>query len=300
MKKITYRHLKKDELLTASRLFQRSYNHLRRKNSRSTFDEKITQVSPFLNHKYDTDKGGFWGAFDGEKMIGFGHATLRGKQWYLANLFVSPRSQVRGVGSELLKRCMRYGKGKADSYSLSTFSYNEVSLALYSAFGIMPLFPIFVMQRKIDKSFKVRPAGLKGVEDKSSKSVLRINRLEKRIRGYSRLIDLRFYAGNAQVKILNFYKGSRWVGYSVVIRNSHIMPAGSPYPKYLPDIITESVRECIRSKTKEIEINIGAINRDLFQRLKSHGFKISEMVVFLSTKPYSDLSRYVPANLAMY
>jgi len=300
MKKITYRNLKQDELLEASRLFQRSFNNLRRKNNRPTFDEKITQVSPFLTHKYETDGDGYWGAFDNGKMIGFGHAIMRGKQWYLANLFVAPRSQVKGVGSGLLKRCLRYGKGKADSYSLCTFSYNEVSLALYSSFGIMPIYPIFVMYRKIDRKFKVRPTGLKVEADNSDKSILRINRLEKKIRGYSRLVDLRFYARNPHVKVLNFYKNSRWVGYSAVIRNSHIMPAGSPYPKYLPDILTESIRECIRSKGKEIEINIGANNRLLFERLKSHGFKIFEMTVFLSTKPYSDLSRYAPASLAMY
>jgi len=300
MAKIIYRQLKRDELLEASRLFQRSFNHLRRKNNRPTYDDKITEVSPFILHTFKTDREGYWGAFDGEKMIGFGHAGMRGKQWYLANLFVAPKSQVRGVGSELLKRCMRYGKGKADSYSLCTFSYNEVSLALYSSFGIMPIHPIFVMYRKIDKNFRVRPTGLRMVEDKSNKSILRINRLEKKIRGYSHLIDLRFYARSSHVKILNFYKDSRWVGYSAVIRNSHIMPAGSPYQKYLPDILTDSVRECIRSKGKEIEINIGANNRASFQRLKSHGFKIFEMVVFLSTKPYSDLSRYAPANLAMY
>lgn len=300
MARITYRHLKRDELLTASRLFQRSFNHLRRKNKRPTFDEKITEVSPFFMHKYETDRDGYWGAFDGGKMIGFGHAVMRGKQWYLANLFVAPRSQVKGVGNQLLKRCMRYGKGKADSYSLCTFSYNEVSLALYSSFGITPTYPIYVMYRKINKNLRVRSTGLRVMEDNSNKSILRINRLEKKIRGYSRLIDLRYYARSPQAKILNFYKDSRWVGYSVVINSSRIMPAGSPYRKYLPDILTESIRECIRSKGKEIEINIGANNLALFQRLKSHGFKIFEMDVFLSTKPYSDLSRYVPASLAIY
>jgi GNAT superfamily N-acetyltransferase len=300
MAKISYRHLRRDELLEASRLFQRSFNHLRHKNNRSTFDEKIAEVSPFFHHIYDTDNKGFYAAFEGDKMIGFGFPLMRGKQWYLADLFIAPGSQARGVGRELLKRCMRYGKGKADSYSLCTFSYNEVSLALYSSFGIMPTHPIYVMHRKIDKNLRVRSAGLKVVEDNSNKSILRINRLEKKIRGYSRLTDLRYYARSPHIKILNFYANSRWVGYSVVIRNSHIMPAGSPYPKYLPDILTESVRECIRSKGKEIEINIGANNQALFQRLKSHGFKIFEMVVFLSTKPYSDLTRYAPANLAMY
>ena len=165
---------------------------------------------------------------------------------------------------------------------------------------MMPIHPIFLMHRKIDKHFKIRPTGLKIVEDNSDKSILRINRLEKEIRGYSHLIDLRYYSQSPDVKFLNFYDNSRWIGYSVVIKNSYIMPAGSPYPKYLPDILTESVRECIKSKGKEININIGANNRIVFQRLKSHGFRMSEMVVFLSTRPYSDLTRYVPGNLAMY
>ena len=199
-----------------------------------------------------------------------------------------------------VKRCMNYGKGRADSYSLCTFSYNEVSLALYSSFGIMPIRPIFIMHRKINKNFRVRRTGLVVKEDNSDKSILRINKLEKKIRGYSRLTDLRFFAKCDDYRIFQFYKNSRWVGYSVLLKYSRIMPAGSPFPKYLPDIVTESVRQSILSKGKEIEINIGAENSALFQRLKSHGFRIHEMTVFMSTKSYSDLSRYVPASLAMY
>jgi ribosomal protein S18 acetylase RimI-like enzyme len=300
MTEVTYRLIRRDELLSARKLLQRSFNHLMKKNNRPTDDRKITAASPFYHHIYSTDSRGFWGAFKNGKLIGFGHALLRGKQWYLANLFIDPGRQAEGIGRELLKRCLKYGRGRVESYSLCTFSHNEAALALYSSFGLMPVYPIFAMNKEIGKNFRIRSTGLKVLEDKSEKSILRINRLEKKIRGYSHLVDLRYFARNGDYRIFQFYKDSRWVGYSVVFKNALMAPAGSPYRKYLSDIITETVRQCARSGSKEVGLCFGAGNGDLFERLKKHGFKIVEMVVFLSTKPYSDLSRYVPADLGLY
>ncbi len=300
MAKITYKRPRQEELLTAMKLIRNSYNDLQKKTNRPTYDKKITEVPPSFLHLYDSDFKGCWAAYNGKRMVGFGLALMRGKQWYLADLFVDPKSQVKGIGRELLKRCMKYGAGKADSYSLCTFPYNETALALYSSSNIMPLYPILVMEKKIKKTYRVRPTGLKAIEEASNKSILRINRLEKKIRGYPRLADLRFYAKSPDCKILNFYNKSRWVGFSIIINNYFIGPAGSPYPKYIPDILSESIRQAVLSKSKKIIINIGGTNSAAFQRLKSHGFRIFEMSVLLSTKAYSDLSRYLPADLSLY
>jgi ribosomal protein S18 acetylase RimI-like enzyme len=300
MAKITYRRVRRDELLNAGKLIRRSFNHLRKKNNRLIHKTVFNEIPPLYEHLFKTDREGFYGAYEGARMIGFGLSIMRGRQWYLTDLFVAPGSQVKGVGRELLKKCIRYGKNRADSYALCTFSYNEVALALYSSLGMMPLYPIFAMNREVDKKLKIRPTVLKVVEDKSSQSILKINRLEKVIRGYSRLADLRFFARNKDYRIYQFYNGARWVGYSVVHKNALIGPAGSPYSKHIPDIVSESIRKSLEAGSKEVGVCIGANNGPLFDRLKSYAFRIEEMVVFLSSKPYSDLLRYVPADLGLY
>ena len=300
MPKFIIRHPEKEELLDAIKLIYRSANDLRLKSGRKPWDSAITEVPPIFYHMLEHDRGGHWAAYSEQKMIGYGSALMRGKQWYLAYLFVDPRFQAKGVGRQLLQKCLDYGKGKADSWALATFPYNEAALALYSSFGMMPQAPIFEMHKKIGRPDDIKATGLRIEEDKSKAVLSKINKLEKEIRGYTRFGDWRFFSKTPEHKICQFYSGSTWVGYSLVIRDSLIAPAGTTNKKYLPDIVTESVRLCLNSNPKMIRMWVGGSNGDVYQRLISMGFRINEMLVFLSTKPYGDLQRYCPAYLSMF
>jgi GNAT superfamily N-acetyltransferase len=300
MHQITYRHPGESELVSAFRLIRRSYNNLQLRSGRQPHEAPLGDVPPLYYHLHKTDYGGCWAAYSGTKMVGFGHALLRGKQWYLAFLFIDPRFQFKGIGRQILKRCIDYGKPRADSFALCTFPYNEAALGLYCSFGLMPIYPIFDMRKAEKKRVTIGPTGLRMIEDDSNKSILRINRLEKEIRGYSRLVDLRFFAGQTSYRICNFYKNSRWVGYSVIHGGLLIGPAGAVRAGYLPDILTESVRHCRPGETESMRAFAGNGNDAVYKRLTSLGFIIDNLSVFLSTKSYGDFSRYAPAHLAMF
>jgi GNAT superfamily N-acetyltransferase len=302
MAKITYRHPTQEELLPACRLMASSYIDLQARSGRKMPERpKIKKIPSAIVHMYKTDFRGCWVAFSGRRMIGYGQALMRGKQWYLANLFVATHVQNRGVGRELLKRCVNYSKGKADSFALCTFPYNEAAMGLYIAFGMMPLSNFLEMTKNINKKPRIRSTGLRIENGNSHKSILRINKLEKKIRGYSRLIDLKFFAGEPEIRnILDFYDGSRWIGYSFIHQNTLIGPAGAIAPKYLPSIVAESYRQCVVNGSKKMVITIGAANSQLYGRLKSLGFVIEFMPAFLSTKQYGDFLRYIPAHLAIF
>ena len=300
MNEITYRHPREAEIISAFRLIRRSFNNLQLRSGRQPHDEPSGDVPPLYYHLHRTDYKGCWAAYCGKKMVGFGHALLRGRQWYLAFLFVDPRFQSRGIGREILKRCIDYGKSRADSFALCTFPYNEAALGLYCSFGLMPIYPILGMKRTEKKITRVKPTGLRMVEDDSNKSILRINRLEKEIRGYSRLADLRFFASQPDYRICSFYKGSKWIGYSVMHKKSLIGPAGAVRAGFLPDILTESVRHCVPWQADPVRIFLGGTNEAAYRGLISLGFIIDNLSVFLSTKSYGDFSRYAPAYLAIF
>jgi hypothetical protein len=302
MTEITYRHPTQGELLPACRLMALSYSDLQARSGRKMPKRpRIKKTPSAIVHMHKTDYRGCWVAYSGRRMVGYGQALMRGRQWYLANLFVATHVQNRGVGRELMKRCVNYGRGKADSFALCTFPYNEAAMGLYTSFGMMPLFSFFEMNKNISKKPRIRSTRLRIENGNSRKSILRINKLERQIRGYSRLIDLRFFAAEPEIRnILDFYDGSRWVGYSFIHQNTLIGPAGAIAPKYLPDIITESYRRCVRNGSKKVVTNIGATNSRLYSHLKSLGFTIEFMPVFLSTRKYGDFSRYIPAHLAIF
>jgi ribosomal protein S18 acetylase RimI-like enzyme len=299
MPKLTIRKPHQEELLQVGKLIIRSANDLRVKSGRKPWDTNITEVPPLSQYIYETDPDGHKCAYYDNKIVGFSAALVRGKQWYLGDLFIEPAFQLKGVGRKLLEHAFAYG-GKADSHALCTFPYNETALALYSSFGMMPTSPLLEMQKKIEKPEDIAPSGLRAEEDNSLKSILLINKLEKEIRGYPHLIDWRFFARDSKHKIYHFYDRAKWVGYSVILGGKLVAPAGAIEPQYLPDIISESYRISVQSGADFCRLWIGGPNAALYQRLKSHGFRINEMSVFLSTKPYGDFSRYCPAHLTVF
>jgi ribosomal protein S18 acetylase RimI-like enzyme len=300
MSKLIIRKIKRDELLESMQLILRSANDLRMKAGRKPWDGTFSEVPPFNYHLYDTDSDGQWGAFFEGKMVGYSASVVREKQWYLAYLFVEPKFQLKGVGRKLLERAWAYGKDEVESHALCTFPYNETALALYSSFGMMPTHPIFEMYKKIEKQSPVRATALIVEEDSARKSILRMNKLDKEIRGYPHLADIEFFAGDPKTKIYQFYHGTDWIGYSIINSGKLIAPAGATRPEYLPDILTESFRICLKGGVDFCRVWIGGPNAAAYKRAISLGFKIGELAVFLSTKPYSDLYRYLPAHLAIF
>jgi len=298
--KITIRKFRRGELLDAFKLVIKSANHLRVKNGRKPWDLTIDEVPAINYHLFDTDPDGTFGAYSKGKLVGYTAALLRGRQWYLAYLFVDPEFQLKGVGRKLLEHAWKYAAGKINSRALCTFPYNEAALALYSSFGMMPTSPILEMVANFDGKNKAGPTKLRIEEDDSRNSIIRINGLERFIRGYCHLVDLEFFASDPKHKIYQFYRGREWVGYAVVGNNRLIAPAGATEPNYLPEIITGAYNRCLESKSDYCRIWIGGPNAIAYKRAIDLGFQISEMTAFLSTRPYGDFSRYCPAHLAIF
>ncbi len=300
MPKLTIRKPHREEFLQIMKLIIKSANDLRARSGRKPWDSVAVDVPPLSYHLYETDPDGHKCAYYDNKIVGFSASIMRGKQWYLGYLFVDPSFQLKGIGRKLLDHAFAYGNDKADSHALCTFPYNETALALYSSFGMMPTSPILEMQKTFGKTDDLSPTDLRMEEDNTLRSMAIINRLEKEIRGYQHFVDWKFFARDPRHKIYQFYDKTKWVGYSVIFNNRLIAPIGSIEPQYLPDIVTESYRLLHKSGAEFCYMWAGGTNALLYQRLKSHGFRINEMSIILSTKPYGDYSRYCPAHLAIF
>ena len=56
------------------------------------------------------DPDGLWVAEDGGEILGFAFSWVCGDLWFLAQLFVSPGQQGRGIGQELLRRTLEHAQ----------------------------------------------------------------------------------------------------------------------------------------------------------------------------------------------
>jgi len=145
---VAYRPARAEEIERAEELVVRSINDL---TERHGFGPMASLRPPqFQLFCLSDDPEGLWVAEDAGQMLGFAFSWVCGDLWFLAELFVSPGNQGRGIGNELLKRTLQHAKKTGAAYkALITFTFNTVSQGLYIRHGLLPRFPIYF--------FKVAP-----------------------------------------------------------------------------------------------------------------------------------------------
>ncbi|OQX91714.1 MAG: hypothetical protein B6D58_06655 [candidate division Zixibacteria bacterium 4484_95] len=297
MGKINIRRCQRKNLLPALRLMRTCVNHLRRKTGKEPFRWRISKIPPFFDHLLKTDPNTFYCAISGEKIIGFAGAIIRGKQWYLAYLFVHPRYQNKGLGKKLIQKVWLDSQGM--SHGLCTFAFNMQAVGLYSKVGLMPLCNLLWMEIVPDRLKKLKPTGLKIYDTPTRADITWINKLESKIRGYPHPSEWRFWVKNDLYKPHIFkYRGKR-VGYSVIGDDYQIAPAGAISNDYLLKVMNETLRVVKPKKGGKVKLWCPTLNINLYRFLIDIGFRASEMEIFMADKPYPDWQRYVPATLAV-
>ena len=75
--------------------------------------------------------------------MGFGFSWMCEKFWFLAQLFIKPETQARGVGQALLSNTLQQAEQNGtDNRALITLAYNTASTDLYVRNGMYPREPL--------------------------------------------------------------------------------------------------------------------------------------------------------------
>jgi len=132
----------------------------------------VLRPTQFQSFSLRDDPDGLWVAEDAGEIFGFAFSWVCGDLWFLAELFVTPGHQGRGIGRELLKRTLDHARKRgATNRALITFTFNSVSQGLYIRHGMFPRLPIYnfnvarelLMDRLKDAQLHYAP-----LEDKAS------------------------------------------------------------------------------------------------------------------------------------
>jgi GNAT superfamily N-acetyltransferase len=277
-------------------MIRTTVNHLRRNSGKEIRRYRIRDLSE-VQHLYQLDKATFWCAWAGERIIGMAAALTRGEQWYLGFLFVEPRYQNKGVGKSLLRKVWR--DDPHFSHSLSTFAYNVQAVGIYSQFGMAPLCAFPIMGVALKELKRPAPTGLRARTNLTVRDFAWIRQLEKIIRGYEHPQEWRFWSCYNEVQIYMFEDKGRRVGYSMVYKYGAIAPAGAISNEYLRKVVAETLR-LAKIRKKAIRMCCPAHNFNLYRFLIDCGFRLLEMDLFMTDRPYADFQRYVPAQLAIF
>ena len=96
----------------------------------------MPELASHLAHIVETDPGGCVVAEIGGLVVGYAQAIVRGDIWFLAQLFVQPEVHALGVGQELLRRSMQYGRDRSVRIFSVVSSTSPAAQALYMRSGM--------------------------------------------------------------------------------------------------------------------------------------------------------------------
>jgi len=298
---IRYRNIKESELLLSERLVMRSFNHLRVRSGLKPVRHYPRKVWPLVRHIHEHDPKGGFVASSGKRLVGYASCVVRRPQWYLSFLYVDPRYQGRGIGKELLKRALEYGQKKgAQIFSLCTYGYNSTSLALYSAFGLAPQENVVIMRGELSDGLLCAPP-----ERIDYRKVLRrdfpvLNKMDRKIRGIRREREHLFWAkdeGHSHYLIL---KQGRPAGYLTIAREGNISPVLAWDRRDLLRFLKLGLKISREMGNDRVGVFVGGGNREIIQFLLQGGLKLEALVTVMTDRLFCDLSRYLPAHLAIF
>ena len=288
------------------RLIVRTVNGLYRRVGRKTFPARVPRAWPLIVHWLGSDPRGMLVAVNGRKQI-VGHAgsIVRGKEWYLCNLFVAPNLQSRGLGAQLLERSLAYGREcGCTRFALCTFAENPQAVAFYTRYDLPAQRAVLMLHRKIARNqplpeIKVTNAlTCRLIEDEDF--VNRLNRLDKKARGIARPEEHLHWIAHPDSATYAFFEGRRLAGYAVIHARGLVGPMAVSEPKYLPDLMAGAINigaaEC---KNTQIVFLQGE-SQESIQMLLAAGFRVDEVLLEMATEKLADPEIYIPGSLAYY
>jgi ribosomal protein S18 acetylase RimI-like enzyme len=294
---IVYRPARAQDLERADRLVVASINDL---TQRHGFGSMASSHPPnFQLFSLKDDPDGLWVAEESDEILGFAWSWVCGDLWFLAQLFVSPGHQGRGIGNELLKRTFEHArKSGATNRSLITFTFNTVSQGLYIQNGLYPRFPIynFSVARELLTGRLQGPRFRHVPLEDTASDLLGLARIDAKVLGVSREKHHRYLIADKATSGFGFYDGDDCVGYAYVSTAGHVGPLAVGEPKAVATALRTALALAVESGSSEVSAFIPGASETALRTAVELGMRITFPMLLMSTREFGDWTRYLPRN----
>ena len=172
------------------------------------------------------DPDGLWVAEADGEIVGFALSWVCGDLWFLAELFVAPGHQGRGIGNELLARTFEHArKAGATNKSLITFTFNVVSQGLYIRHGLFPRLPIYLFSVARDALMtRLHGEKLRTRHRADGLASQTLAQFDVSALGVSREKHHRYLLNDGTMKGVLLHDDDDCVGYAYVSATGHVGP----------------------------------------------------------------------------
>ena len=294
---IVYRPAQAQELARTEALVVASINDL---TERHGFGSMATASPPnFQLFSLKDDPDGLWVAEDGSDVLGFAWSWVCGDVWFLAQLFVDPVQQGRGIGNELLKRTLEHArKSRAAHKALITFTFNRVSQGLYMRHGLFPKMPIYFLSTARERVMARLPEPrLRSVAiDGTAAQMKTLAEIDVRAVGVAREKHHRYLLNDRTSTGVMLYAGSECVGYTYIGSNGHIGPLAVTRADVLGDAFTTALTMAADGPSENISAFLPGTCDSALSLAVNHGMRITFPMVLMASPGYGDWTQYLPRN----
>ena len=294
---LVYRPARADDLERAVALVVGSINDL---TERHGFGPMASARSPnFQMFSLRDDPDGLWVAEDAGEILGFAWSWVCGDFWFLAQLFVEPGQQGRGIGNELIRRTLDHAKQRgATSKALITFTFNVVSQGLYIRHGLFPKLPIYFFRasrERLKASLPDAPLRHETIQDTTShqKSLARIDAVSL---GVPREKHHRFLFEDKGTTGVVLYDDRDCIGYAYINADGHVGPLAVARDDALGPAFATALRLAANGRSQGVSAFLPGSCDASLQLAIEHGMRISFPMVLMATRDFGHWTRYQPRD----
>jgi hypothetical protein len=294
---LIYRPAQAKDLATTEALVVASINDL---TERHGFGSMATASPPnFQLFSLKDDSEGLWVAEDGGDIFGFAWSWVCGNVWFLAQLFVDPAQQGRGIGNELLKLTLEHArKSGAAHKALITFTFNRVSQGLYIRHGLFPKMPIYFFaatRERVRAELPQSPLRSVAIEDTPA-HLKQLAEIDARAIGVAREKHHRYLLSDRTTTAVMLYAGSQCVGYAYIGSNGHIGPLAVTRADMLGDAFTAALLMAAGGSSEKLSAFLPGTCDSALSLAVNHGMRITFPMLLMASAGYGDWTQYLPRN----
>jgi GNAT superfamily N-acetyltransferase len=294
---VTYRPARPDDLEPGLRVVEQAYNELRGRNG---LRPVALREPTFQRFAHTEDPSGLWVAEAEGTIIGFAFSWMRQRFWYLAQLFIRPDIQARGIGQALMSRTLEqaahYG---AENRALITTGYNMASTGLYIRNGLYPREPLYRLvapavalagELVADSGMEATPLGA------FPGHYAWLDTVEEAVIGFRRETQHRFMQSIPGMRALRIDAGGRPAGYAYVSAEGHIGPLLAAPEADEATVVLSAIRAGLVEAPKQVSLVVPGRAERILAALSQLGFRIEESMLMMAVRSFGDWTRYLPSS----
>lgn len=293
---LVYRPARMQDLEVADELIVRSINDL---TERHGFGPIAAGRPPrFQTFSLQDDAAGLWIAEEAGQILGFAFSWICGDLWFLAQLFVLPGHQGRGIGNELLKRTLDHAKhAGAANKALITFTFNRVSQGLYIRHGMFPRLPLYFLSAQRETLRQRLPgSGSRHMPLDLTSHLDRLAAIDTDVLGVSRAKHHRYLLQDSAMIGAAVQADGDCSGYAYISRDGSIGPLAVMRHTDCGDAFIAALGLAVETGAPQVSAFLPGTNEAALRIALECGMRVTIPMVLLSARDFGDWARYLPRN----